>query len=459
MKFWSAKSVLIVVPEQCELQATVAQLNSGTVRTSGLFRVPLHSGNESDILAAAEELVANLRAAGNRMKRCVVALPPAWMSATLIHVPAEIAVEDLDSFVDMELDGRTPFEANGTLSTSTVSDIPDMGRFALTTVAPASRVRALQGALTEKGMHVLGTCPALASPSKITKGLRLLFCIHTNRVRCQVDSPEGVLLWRELALPGGTASLSALAKVCRLALAALPGDARDHVEAVEIQSSVLHVEELVRQWNARHESEQLPRAKEAQWGADTPTGAVHATKSALRAPKTQLLGLPKFRDGTTTVSTPWPRALRGAALFLVLLLLTTGLGVYSVLSTLRTLEHQIATVQPAAESVERIRELVESQRRWFDTNPRTLEMLKGITLAFPELGTVWLNNLEFSAETKQVTLSGMARDAEAWMKTMDKLRATPAIRDLRITQTRAEKKQGESMSFTIKFVWQTEAKS
>src|SRR5262249_56766982 len=75
-----------------------------------------------------------------------------------------------------------------------------------------------------------------------------------------------------------------------------------------------------------------------------------------------------------------------------------------------------------------LQEQVRTYRPWFDDSVRGLSILKQIAAAFPEDGVVSAKTLEIRDLTA-VTCTGVTRDDQTRIRTMDKLRSAPGIGD------------------------------
>jgi hypothetical protein len=73
-------------------------------------------------------------------------------------------------------------------------------------------------------------------------------------------------------------------------------------------------------------------------------------------------------------------------------------------------------------------------------------------LALPERGAVWATRIEIE-EQRQVTVSGKATSREDWLRTLEALRQTPGVRELRVSQARASGDGKSPMTFALRFTW------
>jgi hypothetical protein len=92
---------------------------------------------------------------------------------------------------------------------------------------------------------------------------------------------------------------------------------------------------------------------------------------------------------------------------------------------------------------------IKQFRPWFDESVRGLQILRRLTEAFPEDGSVTAKTIEIRDLTT-VTCSGVARDYQALLRTVERLRTVPQIPEVNLGQTRG---QSPNMQFKFDFVW------
>jgi hypothetical protein len=85
---------------------------------------------------------------------------------------------------------------------------------------------------------------------------------------------------------------------------------------------------------------------------------------------------------------------------------------------------------------------------WYDTNFRSLSILKRVTECFPENGSVTAKSFEVHGNAI-VTISGTARDNASLLRVQELLRQSKEVQGLKIEQIRAK----NPMQFTLTFRW------
>jgi hypothetical protein len=105
-------------------------------------------------------------------------------------------------------------------------------------------------------------------------------------------------------------------------------------------------------------------------------------------------------------------------------------------------------ISPRVLELEHLQQQNRHFRPWFDERARSLSILRALSEAFPEDSSVSARTLELR-EPGSVSCSGIARDQEALLKTLDRLRASPEVAGLKVDQMRGR----SPMQFTFNFQW------
>jgi len=92
---------------------------------------------------------------------------------------------------------------------------------------------------------------------------------------------------------------------------------------------------------------------------------------------------------------------------------------------------------------------IKQFRPWFDDSVRGLAILRRLTEAFPEDGSVTAKTVEIR-DLATVSCTGVARDYASLLRTVAQLRSAHQIPDVNLGQTRG---QPPSIQFSFSFVW------
>jgi hypothetical protein len=99
--------------------------------------------------------------------------------------------------------------------------------------------------------------------------------------------------------------------------------------------------------------------------------------------------------------------------------------------------------------LEQINKQISTYRPWYDETVKGLTILRLVTQAFPEDGSVTAKTVEIR-DLSTVTCTGTARNYQVLLQTLKKLREMPQIRDANLGPTRG---QSPALQFSFSFAW------
>jgi Tfp pilus assembly protein PilN len=94
---------------------------------------------------------------------------------------------------------------------------------------------------------------------------------------------------------------------------------------------------------------------------------------------------------------------------------------------------------------------IRKYRPWYDESFRALSILKAITSAFPEDGTVAAKSVEIR-DRSGITCSGTARNNAALLRMLDQLRASKQVKDVKVEHVKGGQ-NNQPLEFTFNFHW------
>jgi hypothetical protein len=115
---------------------------------------------------------------------------------------------------------------------------------------------------------------------------------------------------------------------------------------------------------------------------------------------------------------------------------------------LARLQVQWRGMAPKVRALEMVQQQIRQYRPWYDENVRALTILRQLTQAFPDDGVVSAKTVEIR-DLSTVTCTGQTKDYQALLKTLDRLRGTSGISEVRLSQIRGK----SPMQFTFDFRW------
>jgi hypothetical protein len=119
------------------------------------------------------------------------------------------------------------------------------------------------------------------------------------------------------------------------------------------------------------------------------------------------------------------------------------------------LESQWAKLQPTVKQLEGVQAQIRLYRPWYDESVRGLTILKRLTENFPEDGSVTAKTVEIR-DLNAVTCTGIARNYQALLKTVERLRGVRQFSEVNMGPTRG---QPPALQFTFNFQWSEGGKS
>lgn len=414
-----------------------------------------------DPALAAKELRDSIRALGPRLpRRAVVGLGLGRMMAIAATLPA-MPDEAVDGYLRIQAEREFLLPPEELAMAVSMSTHADGQRNALLAALPARQYANLQRALHLAGFSSVAVLPAvaaLADPGQAEARLVV------SRRSCDllVTGGGGIVLMRrilgteagELAAPG---SLDTLPADIRISLRQLPAGVRGGLKRLVVTGAPDALEAVLPALE--------PEGDEDPWRLHAePVPAGPATRCCERLAALAVSGL-RLPLVLAPVAAPRPRSwlrrwrtrhLVAAAAAVLALVLGIAAAVLCQRWRLNTVRREWAAMQPRVETLRKIVAHARSHGAWASDQPESLDILRAVTLAFPERGTVWATRLEIRG-LQQVSISGKAAGREDWLRTLETLRKTPGVRDLRVSQARTGGDAKAPMTFAIRFTWSAPA--
>ena len=466
------------------LDGVVLQRVNGSLQVQQSFSVSL----SLDPLTADAELVGreirnHLEAAGVRERRCIVGLPLKWALTTHAEVP-QMPEADVASFLQIEAERGFPCDV-ATLQVSAsrcLSPSPEVrpSPAAAGQLSPSATQHATlagvprnHGLLLEQALRAARLKPIsftlgiTALQPAVTESLNgvLTLLIGETHVGMSVTCGGGIAALRALEgtleLAGSRRSLHAdvVAREARITLGQLPAELRDAVRRIRVFGPRDLAQQLADEMELRFEPmglkvELVARYSPGEFGLQIPAGAAVSPAFSLAAGR--LAGRKAPFEFLPPKITPWQQVaaryssgkLRtaGAAAAAVLLVVAAAF-LFQEWQLMRSAARWSA-MAPKVRELEAIQQQIRQFRPWFDDSVRGLTILRQLTSAFPEDGVVSAKTVEIR-DLNTVMCTGTARDNQALLKTLERLRAAGGITDLKVNQIRGK----SPMQFTFDFHW------
>lgn len=438
---------------------------NGSLHIQASFSVTL----TLDPLTNAPELVGreirnHLDAAEIRERRCVVALPHKWVLAVSAQLPA-LPEADLASFLQLEAERNFPCDL-ATLVTATSRSRLVSGQqqalFAGVTRQQVATVAAVLRAAQLKPESLVLCVTALQAPT--TDGV-LALVIGESNVGLQVSTGGGVVTLRSLEgaieHEAGQRKLNPglVAREVRITLGQLPDEVRDAIKRIRVFGPRDLAHQLGDELELRFESlalevEVVNAYATNEFGPTLPanapvSAALSAAAGALagRAPHFEFLPphVSQWQQLTSRFGTGKLRKV-GMAAAAVLLLVIAAFGFQQF--QLWRLQSRWSGMSARVGELDRMQAQIKQYRPWFDESLRSLSILRELTRAFPEDGSVTAKTVEIRG-ANLVTCTGTTRDNATLLRALAELRKTGRVADVKLNRL-----QGKSpMQFTFDFHW------
>jgi hypothetical protein len=460
-------TVLGLALEKDRLEGTVLRRSNGSLNVLQSLTVPLALNPfTGDPELVGREIRNHLNHAGVRERRCVVALPLNSAMFLLVEVP-DMPEEDVPSFLQIEAERGFPYGQDA-LYMSTLRFTSNEKQYAALVAISRNNVSQIEAALKAAQLKPVSFSigiSALQNPDKEKSNGVLALALGPNNVDLQVTCDGGVIALRSLdeafESEGVQKQLSVdfLIREIKITRGQLPPQLRDLVRQVRVfgrgemvrrfVSDIMPRLDPVRlqvEWVEGYSPDEFPKR--------LPPGAPVSAPLSLAASWLTGTGTgfeflpPKVRPWQRLTTRFSSRKLAWATSAAACLLLLVG-GAFGFQQwQLSRLQTQWVVMEPKVKELEALQQKIKTFRPWFDDSFRSLTILRKVTEAFPEEGVVTAKTLEIR-DLSSVTCSGVARDNQAFLKMLDRLRNIKEISDLKVDQVRGK----TPMQFTFNFHW------
>jgi hypothetical protein len=464
-------SVLGLSLDGSRLEGAVVRRTNGSLQIQQPFSVTL----SLDPLTADAELVGreirnHLDAAGVRERHCVVGLPLKWALTTVVDVP-ELPAEDVEGFLQIEAERGFHADVSTLHFASSVVRFSGGKQQALLVGIPKTHLEAWQKVLRAAKLKPVsfGLGMVAAGGKEASIGV-LSVSIGDTQVGLAVTAGGGIAALRgvegALVTEGGKKMLNAdlIAREARITLGQLPAELRDTIKRIRISGPRDLAQQLADEMELRFEpmglkAEVVGRYAPNEFGvqlppetAVSPAISMAAMYLAGSAPAFELLPprVTAWRQAAARYSTgKWKLAGAAAGIALLILLAAFGFQQWQLSryqSEWQSMAVKVGDLQGVSDQIHRF-------RPWYDDSMRALTILKQLTTAFPEDGSVSAKTIEIR-DLSAVTCMGTTRDRAGVIKVFEALRASPGV-EVRMGPIRGTK---PPMQFTFDVHWPEGAK-
>ena len=398
-------------------------------------------------------------------QHCVACLPLEWALQLQIKLPPDLPEADLDALLHIEAEKGFPVEPDTLLIQRSVCRLQGGDAYAMLIAFPKDRIERLEQVCKGANLVLDGVSLGISSLMGTGgEGDELAMCLGEKNISLQINTGGGVWVLRSLA---GITELKGekeieteqVTRELRITLGQLPAEIRARLKKLRLFGSAA--------WLSRAEAQLRPIAKAIGLTVESSLGDISRAfglqLSGGQQPGAALwLALRKLsaQGGTFDFLPPkvtlwqqmtaryssgklvWAAGTAGVIALLVgLVFLVQQWQWMSVNSQWEMMRTKVA-------DLEKLQTKIRKFRPWYDEFPISLTIIRNLTEAFPEDGSVTAKSIEINSKSV-VTCSGMARDNQSLLKTLDRLGAFREVSNVKVEQIRGK----TPLQFTFNFHW------
>jgi len=449
---------LVLAFEPGHLRAALVRRGKSAPPEVRVFSAPL----TLDLLHPEPDLVGReirnqLEAAGVAERQVVIALPPAWVMTLPVAIPAGLAGDDLDGFLQLAAERGFPSAPEELQIVRSGWEAEGERRVTLLAVARA-QLEKVDRVLRAAGLRPAGftlALPALPGALGTAAEGQISLWLEGDGAVLLVGLQGAVVSWRALEATieseAGERVLhsAALLRELRITWQQVPETVRPALRRLALHGEPALVAALataVEAWAAEARLEVVAAAP----------GRVSGEELVERLALARSAGTGKALEFLPPRPSRWAQlaaryssrrlATAGAAVAGLLGLAAIGFGWQEY--RLWSLRSRWETMAPTVKELETVQSRIREYRSWYDTSFRNLSILRKVTECFPETGAVTAKSFEIHGQTN-VTVSGTARDNASLLRTQDLLRQSREVQAVKIEQIRGK----TPAQFTFNFRW------
>jgi hypothetical protein len=439
------------------LEGVVLRRTNGSLAARQSFSAQL----ALDPLTAAPELVGreirnHLDAAGVRERDCIVGMPLKWVLTAQTELPP-LPEADAASLLQMEAEKSFHADAAELQIAQARCALAGGKQFVLLAGIPRPQVAALEQVLAAAKLKPVSFSlglTALQPPGAAKNDGVVALAIGESHVGLQITAGGGVAALRALESAvteeGGRRSLHAdfVARETRITLGQLPDELRAAVKRIRIFGARELARSLADELELKLEPLGLPVEVAAGYAPDefgvtlppevSPAAAFSLAARFLTEEKPAWEFLPP-KPGLIeqfTAKYASGRLRTAGAVAAGIAVIVIGLFLFQQFQLWR-LRAQWSRMAASVGELERVQDQIRQYRSWYDGTFRNLAILRALSLAFPEDGSVTAKNVQIRAGGA-VTCTGTARDYAALLAMQAKLRAADGVTDVKLQQGRSK---------------------
>lgn len=447
------------------LDGVVLRRTNGSLQLQQTFSATL----SLDPLTAAPELVGreirnHLDAAGVRERNCIVGVPLKWVLAAYTELPP-LPEADAASLLQIEAERGFPCD----ISTLQLADsrCTLAGDKKLVTLAGISKsqIEPLLLVLAAAKLKPVSFAPGLTALQLPGNEGVMALAIGDANVGLQVTAKGGIAALRTfegaVENEGSRRELQVrlVTREARITLGQLPPELRTLVKRIRIFGPRELARQLADEMELSFEAmgmtvEVVEKFAPGEFGVELPINAPVSAAFSLAARRLAGQPLPfEFLPPKLTVLEQFATKYASGKLRSIGVTAAAIVGIvllmflYQEIQLIR-LRSQWNGMAVKVNDLAALQDKIQEFQPWYDTTYHVLAILKQLTLAFPEDGSVTVKTIEIHSGNT-ATCTGTATDNTAWLRTYAKLQSAPGMNNIRVEQVRGR----APMEFTFDFQW------
>jgi hypothetical protein len=450
-------SLLGLALDGSRLEGVVLKRTNGSLAVLQSFSAQL----TLDPLTAAPELVAQeirnqLDAANVRERDCILGLPLKWVLTAQTELPP-LPEADSANFLQMEAERCFHADIAELQITSSRSPLAGDKQYVLLAAIPSPHLVALEKILAaaklKPASFSLGLS-ALQTAGDEKAGGMVALVIGESSVGLQITTGGGVAALR--ALEGAVTEESGrqmlhgdiVARETRVTLGQLPAELRATVKRIRIFGPPELARQLVPALELRFEPmglkvEVVTGYAPDEFGVQLPVAAPRSAAFSLAArlltaPAMALEFLPPKPTLVEQLVAKYSsgRLQKAGVIGATVAVLFGGVFGYQQYQLMH-LRSQWSKIAVKAGELDAVEKNIRQYRPWYEGTCPNLGILRQLSLAFPEEGSVTAKNIQIRDASK-VTCSGTTKDYAALLKMQKQLRESPGVSDVKLETVRGK---------------------
>lgn len=455
--------------ERNRMEGVVLRRTNGGLQVQRSFQTSLSLDpltNDPELVG--REIRNHLNDAGVREKRCVVCVPLNWALTLQTKVPA-LAEADVRSFLDVEAEKGFPYAPDDLSISYSRYRAPGGEQHATIVAIPKNHLALLERALKGAQLKPLSfslAISALQSADKESDAGVVALLIGESNLELQLTSGDGVVALRSLEgaveTDGNQKQVDAdlVAREIKITLGQLPRPLSETIRKLRLFGRPELTLPLLKELRTRVASMGLEAGTGGAQqinGFQSPLSTDQVNSPALGMAARHMLGQPHGFEFLPPKVSAWPQAFArfssrklvsvGATSAVVVLFL--ALAFFFQHWKLSSLDSKWRSMEPRVVELDGLQQQIRKFRPWYDESIRSLRIIRRLTEAFPEDGSVSVKRLEIK-DLSTISCSGVAKDNQAYMKMLDQFAKAKEVVDLHRDQVRGK---APDLQFTFNFRW------